>query len=229
MPDTTTLLPESINTWYELLEDVSLGEVARDPAATAILSADMVVGFCEEGALASTRIGALKSDIVGLFRRAHDLGVRDFVLLQDTHEPDALEFQAFPAHCVRGTAESQTIPELVELPFASDFTVIEKNTLTPAIGTGLEGWLEEHPQLRTAIVVGDCTDFCVYHAATYLRLRANARTIEGFSVVVPALAVDTYDVPAGSPGAMAHDGDFFHRVFLYHMALSGIRVVRALS
>ena len=50
--------------------------------------------------------------MVDLFTRAHALGVREFVLLQDTHEPDAPEFAAWPPHCVRGTPEAETIPEL---------------------------------------------------------------------------------------------------------------------
>ena len=34
---------------------------------------------------------------------------------------------------------------------------------------------------------------------------------------------------ANAIGAFPHPGDFFHQVFLYHMALNGIQVVRALT
>jgi hypothetical protein len=81
-------------------------------------------------------------------------------------------------------------------------------------------------------VVGDCTDLCVYQLAMYLRLRHNARNVPGVSVIVPANAVDTYDLPAEAAeavGAMPHPGDFFHQVFLYHMALNGIQVVWELT
>lgn len=217
------VLPPAIAAWLNGLETVRLSDVAREPSSTAIVSADMVRGFCDEGPLSSARIGALKSGVTDFFRRAHDAGVRDFVLLQDTHDEDALEFDAFPPHCVRDTNESRTIDELRALPFSSSFTIIEKNTLTPAIETSLEEWLVEHAGLQTAIVVGDCTDLCVYQAAMFLRLRANALRLAEFHVVVPAILVDTYDQPG------VHGGDFFHAVFLYHMALNGIRVVRALS
>ena len=83
----------------------------------------------------------------------------------------------------------------------------------------------------TYIVVGDCTDLCVYQLAMHLRLRHNARNVPDIDVVVPANAVDTYDLSpeaAREIGAMPHPGDFFHHVFLYHMALNGIRVVREL-
>jgi nicotinamidase-related amidase len=135
-------------------------------------------------------------------------------------------------HCVAGTDESETIPELAELPFHDLFTVIPKNSLAPGHGTIFDLWLDAHPDLRTAIVVGDCTDLCTYSLAMHLRLRANALNISDFEVIVPENAVDTYDLPpdaARAIGAFPHPGDFFHQLFLYHMALNGIRVVRELT
>ncbi len=170
--------------------------------------------------------------MVDLFQRAHALGVRHFVFLQDTHHPETPEFEAWPIHCVQGTDESEMIPELKALPVSDTFTVIPKNSLHPALETEFDAWLDAHPELRTAIVVGNCTDLCVYSLAMHLRMRHNARNIAGVSVIVPANAVQTYDLPvdtAAEIGAMAHPGDFFHEVFLYHMALNGIDVVRELT
>ena len=214
------------------MHPLPLAEVAAEPASVGIFSADMIVGFCDTGNLASPRGDALTAPVVDLFRRAHGLGVRHFVLAQDTHDPRTPEFGAWPVHCVRGTEEAETIPELKALPFAETFTIIEKNSLHPAHETAFDAWLDAHPDLRTAIVVGDCTDLCVYQLAMHLRLRHNARNVPDISVIVPANAVDTYDLPAIAArdiGAMAHPGDFFHQVFLYHMALNGIRVVRELT
>lgn len=217
-----------IDGWFEALEPEPLSAVVTDPGATAVFSADLVRGFCDHGPLASERIGALARPVADLFARAHERGVRTFVLVQDTHDERTPEFASFPPHCVRGTDESRTIDALAALPFADTFMVIEKNSLHPAVATGFDTLLDDHaPGLRTAIVVGDCTDLCTYHLAMHLRLRANARNLAGSEVVVPADLVDTYDQPPGGPG-IAHDGDFFHRVFLYHMALNGIRVVRSL-
>jgi hypothetical protein len=86
--------------------------------------------------------------------------------------------------------------------------------------------------VQTAIVVGNCTDLCVYQLAMHLRLRHNARNLPEMTVIVPANAVDTYDLPvaaAAALGVMPHPADFFHQVFLYHMALNGIQVVRELA
>ena len=229
---TATMTPPFVAEWFEALPARPLGEVIGDPATAGVFSTDMTVGFCREGNLASARVGALAEPVADLFWRAHALGVRRFVLLQDTHDPATPEFEAWPVHCVRGTAEAETIPELRALPFAGLFTTIEKNSLHPGVETGFDAWLDAHPELRTAIVVGDCTDLCVYQLAMHLRVRHNARNVAGVRVVVPADCVDTYDLPeaaARAAGAMAHPGDFFHAVFLYHMALNGIEVVRALG
>jgi nicotinamidase-related amidase len=191
-----------------------------------------VVGFCDSGNLASPRVVALTEPVVDLFQRAHALGVRNFVLAEDAHDPATPEFDAWPIHCVRGTEESETIPELKALPFADTFTIFEKNSLHPAHETAFDAWLDAHPEIRTGIVVGNCTDLCVYQLAMHLRLRHNARNVPGMTVIVPANAVQTYHLPpevAEAAGAFAHPGDFFHQAFLHHMALNGIQVVRELT
>jgi nicotinamidase-related amidase len=233
MSDTIAALvqiPEFISAWYDQLPSRRLAELG-DPATIGLFSTDMIVGFCVRGNLSSGRVGALTEPVVTLFQRAYDRGVRHFVLTQDTHDPNAPEFAAWPVHCVRGTEEAETIPELKDLALSDRFTIFEKNSLHPAHETGLDAWLDAHPALRTAIVVGDCTDLCVYQLAMHLRLRHDARNVPGFAVIVPANAVDTYDLPvdgAAAAGAMPHPGDFFHQVFLYHMALCGVAVVREL-
>jgi nicotinamidase-related amidase len=223
-------VPDFIDDWFGGLAPVSLAEAVGEPGAAAVFSTDMINGFCREGALASERVRALAGPVSDLFRRAYDLGVRRFVLTQDTHDPAAPEFEAWPPHCVRGTVEAETIAELGELPFASELVVFEKNSLHPALGTGFDAWLDDQPGLRTAVVVGNCTDLCVYQLAMHLRLRHNAGNVAGVRVIVPANAVDTYDLAPGAAAgaAMAHPGEFFHRVFLYHLALNGVEVVAAL-
>jgi len=225
-------VPPWIEGWLRGVPSRPLTELIPNPAAAGVFSADMIPAFLSVGNLASARVGALAGPVADLFRRAHAYGVRRFVLLQDTHDPRTPEFEAWPPHAVRGTEESTTIPELRALPFAADFTTIKKNSLNPAIGTGFDRWLDDHPELLTALVVGNCTDLCVYQLAMHLRLRANARNLDGVRVIVPADAVETFDLPseaAAATGAFAHHGDFFHKVFLYHLALNGVEVVRTLT
>ncbi len=218
-----------LSRWADDLPPLDWDTIGGDPARVAVLSLDMVKGFCDSGPLASPRAAAIVPAVVDLFREAHRRGVRHFLLLQDTHEPDAVEFDAYPPHCIAGSEESETIAELNNLPFSNLFTVIPKNTISSHVGTALDAWLEQHPQVNTFIIVGVCTDICVYQAALYLRVRANVRREREARIIVPAHCVQTYDLPvetAESLGALPHDGDLLHRLFLYHMALNGVAVVR---
>jgi nicotinamidase-related amidase len=91
--------------------------------------------------------------------------------------------------------------------------------------------LDDHPEITTFIVVGVCTDICIYHAALYLRVRANVLGQEDARIVVPANCVQTFDMPVETAeriGAIPHDGDLLHRVFLYQMALNDVEVVASL-
>lgn len=213
--------------WLASLPALPLAQIVTNPRQTAILSVDVINGFCYEGPLASPRVAGIVEPIADLFRRAWDAGVRDIVLSQDTHEPNAVEFAQYPPHCVRGSAEAQTVAAFTRLPFFDQIIVLEKNSIHSGINTGLEPWLEDHPKTGTFIVTGDCTDLCTYQLAMLLRLDANARQINR-RVIVPANCTQTYDRPvevALEQGGLPHSADLLHAVFLYHMQLNGIEVI----
>jgi nicotinamidase-related amidase len=218
--------------WEEGLPEVKLEEIVSDPARVALASVDLTNGFCCEGPLASPRVAGIIPATVRLFQRTYDLGVRHFLLPQDTHDADALEFLAYPPHAVGGTSESDTVDELKALPFSDSFSIIPKNSVSCDIGTDLDPWLDAHPGVTTFIVVGDCTDICVYLMAMHLRLRANVLGMGDARVIIPADCVQTYDLSveaATQVGALPHDGDLLHSIFLYHMALNGVEVVARLA
>ncbi|HET9494003.1 MAG TPA: isochorismatase family cysteine hydrolase [Chloroflexia bacterium] len=216
--------------WVRGLAALDLAEFMQaerlGPENLAVVSADLVNGFCYEGPLASPRIAAIVEPSAALFSRAHEQGVRDFVLVQEYHTEHAAEFEQYGPHCIRGTREADTVQPLKDLPFSDLFRVVHKNSLHPAYGTDFDAWLAERPGLRAFIVVGDCTDLCTYQVALHLKLSANARD-ERVHVIVPADCVDTYDLPvdvARNIGAMPHDANLLHPLFLYHMALNGATV-----
>jgi nicotinamidase-related amidase len=217
--------------WEATLPSVELARLTSDPKRLAVISVDVINGFCHAGPLASPRVKDIIAPIVRLFERAHAAGVRHFLLAQDTHDPEAVEFGQYPPHCVRGTDESEAVPEFKALPFYEDMVIFPKNSIHSALDTGLEDWLTAHPEVDTFIAVGDCTDLCTYQLAMHLRLRANARQFR-HRVVLPVECVDTYDLPveaARQIGATPHDGDLLHLIFLYSMMLNGVEVVRAIS
>jgi nicotinamidase-related amidase len=217
-----------LDQWMADRPTLSLRKAAPDPTRAAVLCVDIINGFCTIGPIASPRVQGIVKPIVALFKAAHKHGVEHFVLTQDTHDPNAIEFGSYPPHCVRGTPESETAPELLKLPFADRFVTLPKNSISSAHSTGLDAWLSAHPNVDTFIVVGDCTDLCTYQLAMHLRLRANAEQRAGVRVILPMNCVQTYDTPvkvAEKLGIPAHDGDLLHAVFLYNMASNGVEVV----
>ena len=150
-----------------------------------ILVADMVRGFCEEGH--NLYIGpAIRETIPRIQRLLQEEKGRGshIIFLCDTHDPDDLEFRMFPPHCIRGTEEPEIIPELGE--FADE--VIPKRRFSGFFGTNLAERLRRlNPE--KIILVGDCTNICVYFTA------ADARALD-YEVEVPADCVATFDAEA---------------------------------
>ncbi|MCW3098157.1 MAG: Amidase related to nicotinamidase [Chthonomonadaceae bacterium] len=223
-----------LESWQQNLPPTSLPAFvasAGGPEHVGIFCVDVINGFCHEGPLHSDRVKGIIAPIHRLFTAAYAAGIRHFVLPQDTHSPHAAEFAAYPPHCIRGTSESRTVPELADLSFASSFTIIEKNAVHAAVGTSLNAWLDARPEISHFIVVGDCTDICTYHLALHLKFRANAADRPD-TVLVPTDCVDTYDTPlavAQQLGIPAHPAPLFHALFLYSMAQNGIRIVQTLG
>ena len=209
--------------WSDLQTEAQQGRVA-------LMSVDMINGFCHEGVLSSSRVRDIIPAVVEVFDGAYNIGVREFVLAQDCHTPESVEFADFPPHCQAGSSEVNTIPELANLPFANLYQIVSKNSLNAFHGTDLGEWLEARHHFRATVIVGDCTDLCVHQMALHLKLYANAHNLK-MRVIVPENAVQTYDMSvetANAIGALPHDGDLMHLVFLYHMRLNGIEVVREL-
>mgnify|MGYP000710497541 CR=1 FL=1 len=212
-------------TLHELVASVS------SPDQIAIVSVDLIVGFCHVGPLASPRVAGILSAVSALFTRANEVGITNLLLTQDTHRPDAEEFENYPPHCIADTEESLTAPELAALPFASGFTIAEKNSISSVIAPTYLEWEHERGPFSTYIVVGDCTDLCVYQAALALKVRSQAQHL-GQRVIVPIDCVETYDLPvhtARAIGAQPHPGDLLHHVFLHSMAQNGVEVVATIA
>jgi nicotinamidase-related amidase len=223
-----------LDAWAEGLKPLPLTDLiaeAGGPEHIGIFCVDVINGFCHEGPLASKRVQGIVEPIVRLFRAAEAAGIRHFVLTHDAHDAHAAEFAVYPPHCIRGTRESDIVSELSELPFASQFTLLPKNSIHSAVGTGLNPWLDAHPEVTHRIVVGDCTDLCTYQLAMHLKVRANAANRPD-PVILPVDCVDTYDIPvdaAQAAGIPAHPADLLHIVFLYNMASNGVRIVSHLQ
>ena len=121
----------------------------------------------------------------GCLERERGAGSSIFFIC-DNHDPDDLEFQMFPRHCVKGTEEAQVIPELGD--FVTEENLVPKNRYSGFFDTKLGSRLEELGPEKV-IVCGVCTDICVLHTA------ADARNRD-YSVEVPTDCVATFDADA---------------------------------
>ena len=171
-----------------------------------VLVVDMLRGFLEPGHNLYT--GDEARAIIPRVQRLLDEELQaggHALFIRDTHEPDDLEFQMFPEHCVRGTAETEVVPELAGYPGEH----VAKNRYSAFYGTDLADRLEAL-QPEKIIVTGVCTDICVLHTA------ADARNRD-YIVEVPTDCVASFDPDA-------------HRWALQHMErVLGARLTQAVG
>lgn len=196
--------------WAEALPAVPAD--ALDTPKTAIFVIDMINGFAKQGALYSPRVEALIGRLDAFLS-----GVRHAqkIAFADCHEPDSLEFAGYPPHCVAGTAECEVVPELAGY---MDL-VIPKNTTNGFLEMGLVEWLHNNLAVDQYVVVGDCTDICVYQFAVGMRTFFNHNHMDK-RVIVPVDLVDTYDIPG------VHSAPLMHLTALCSMAGNGVELVR---
>jgi len=217
--------------WLESRPTLTLEEAIPEPEESAIISADVINAFLYEGPLSSPRVAEIDEPITSLLQAAWKAGLRDILLVQEGHREDSLEFDAFGEHAVRGTRQAAAIDRIQNLPFFNKLTTVYKDSIHPALNNGFDDWVDSREHLKTFIAVGDVTDLCVYHLATYLRFRANAYHKER-RVIVPTNCVQTWHLSvedAEDLPAMPHHGDMLHATFLYHMALNGVEVVKEIK
>lgn len=208
---------EFLEAWLEALPSLDVSTL--DPARTALVSVDLIEGFCHEGALASPRVAAIIPNIVSLVERleAHGLKREHIAFVQDAHPEDAHEFVHYPPHCVKGTSEAEAVRELQGLPHWRQYQHFEKNSIASHTSAGFEDWLRGL-DVDTIIAVGDVTDLCLYTLALHLQVRTLAHHLKQ-RVVVPETCTQTWDAPD-------HPGDLYHALFLHQLARNGVEVVR---
>ena len=153
--------------------------------SNVVIVVDMLVGFLEPGhnLYCGDHSRGIIPNVAGLLEEEIARGSRVFYVA-DNHDPDDLEFEMFPVHCVKGTEETQVIKELAR--FEGDY--IPKNRYSGFFGTDLEQRLSELKPEKI-IIVGVCTDICVMHTT------ADARNRD-YVVEIPVDCVASFDQDA---------------------------------
>lgn len=118
---------------------------------------DMVNGFINEGALSDKKINKITPNIVKLIEKAKKDGDL-IVAFKDCHSVHDEEFKVFPPHCIKGSSESELIPELKI--YEEDMVIIEKNTTNGFITKEFKKIIQ-NMEFDEVLVTGCCTDICV--------------------------------------------------------------------
>ena len=119
---------------------------------------DMVNGFVNFGALADKNIGKVTPTIINMMNDAKKNGLK-ILAFKDCHNKDDEEFAIYPPHCLKGTPESELIPELKERENMFDY-IIGKNTTNGFVTDEFKELLRFN-KYDNVVVCGCCTDICV--------------------------------------------------------------------
>jgi len=159
---------------------------------------DMINGFINEGPLCDTSIQKIIPANVDLVKQFLAEG-KDVIAFRDVHEPNAIEFEFYPPHCVKGTLESELVDELKV--FQDKMLVIPKNTTNGFFTKEFQTYLKDHPNLSDVTISGCCTDICVFHFA--ISLKTYSQTMDWpLKIHLIEKAVDTFDASFHSKKGM---------------------------
>ena len=169
-----------------------------------VLVVDMLHGFLEPGRnlYCGDDAREIIPNVQRLIEEEQAKGSEVFFIC-DAHDPDDLEFQIFPVHCLTGTKEAEVIPELSSYQGET----IRKRRSSAFFETNLEQKLADLKPEKI-IICGVCTDICVMHTT------ADARNRD-YKVDVPTDCVASFDLEA-------------HKYALQHMEkILGAKLVAA--
>jgi nicotinamidase-related amidase len=201
-----------MKTNLENLQTISISDL--DLSKTDLFIIDMNNGFAKEGALYSPRIEALINPIYKFVNSISEM-VHSIIAFTDCHEKDCLEFESYPPHCLNGDVECEIVDEL---KLINNIKIIKKNSTNGFFALDNTSFDE----VENIIIVGDCTDICIYQFATTLNSYFIHNNIKK-NIIVPINLVDTYDIGG------IHPAHLLNLVFFNSMIQNGIKVVKEIK
>jgi len=155
------------------------------------INVDMVNGFVKMGAMADSYIEHIIPEQIRLMEQIQKEG-EIIAIVKDTHQENCKEFNRFPAHCVKGTKESELVEELK--PFEKEALVYEKNSTSTIYAPHFLEDVEQMEKLKEVIIVGCCTDICILNLAIPLQNYFDQKDRD-VRITIPKNAVETYNSP----------------------------------
>ena len=136
--------------------------------SNVVLVVDMLKGFLEPGYnLYHAESREIIPNVHRLVSQELEAGA-DILFVSDHHDPDDLEFQVFPVHCVMGTDETEVVPELSE--FLTGSNMIPKKRYSGFFNTDLADRLVQLAPEKL-VICGVATNVCVLHTTSDARNR----------------------------------------------------------
>ncbi len=163
---------------------------------------DMNNGFVKEGALSSPNVLELVPKMQQFVKEAIDNNI-EIIHYVDSHDENCHEFNFYPAHCIKGSIESEVIDEL-NFP---QIRIIHKNSTN--------GFLVENPLLtnKNLYVIGCVSDICVrdftHSAIKYIHeynLNQTVTVIENLCATFDAPNHDSKKVHDDTMQALKNEG-----------------------
>lgn len=176
---------------------------------SVIFVLDMVNGFCHQGNLSSPVIKAIIPAIKTFLQTAIANKI-EIIALNDNHSANNPEFKSYPSHCLENSLEANLVSEL-QFP---EIKIIKKNSTNGFYALDINQKLN----WNNIIIVGCCTDICVYQFALTCKTWANQHN-QDVNVIVAKTMTTTFDSPE-------HPSDIINALFWHSMAKNGIKLVK---
>ncbi|CEP82942.1 isochorismatase family cysteine hydrolase [Paraclostridium sordellii] len=187
---------------------------ALDLSKTMLFIIDMNNGFAKKGALYSDRVEALINPITNLAKILEAKNC-EIIAFTDSHNKDSIELRSYPTHCLENDYESKIVDEISTI---KNLKVIPKNSTNGFFC--LED--KDFKNIDNIIVVGDCTDICIYQFVVTLKAYFNQNNIDK-NIIVPMNLVDTYHIDN------IHNSEIMNVVFLNSMIQNGVEVIKEIE
>ncbi|MFR4161049.1 MAG: isochorismatase family cysteine hydrolase [Paraclostridium sordellii] len=181
---------------------------------TMLFIIDMNNGFAKKGALYSDRVEALINPITNLAKILETKNC-EIIAFTDSHNKDSIELRSYPTHCLENDYESKIVDEISTI---KNLKVIPKNSTNGFFC--LED--KNFKNIDNIIVVGDCTDICIYQFVVTLKAYFNQNNIDK-NIIVPMNLVDTYHIDN------IHNAEIMNIVFLNSMIQNGVEVIKEIE
>ncbi len=185
-----------------------------DLKKTELFIVDINNGFARKGSLYSPRIENLINPIVE-FTKSISKDIKNVVAFTDYHTSDSIELLSYPIHCIENTVECEIVDELKSI---ENLKIINKNSTNGFFALNNINF----ENTDNIIIVGDCTDICIYQLAITLKSYFNQYNINK-NIIVPINLVDTYHTDN------IHPAELLNIVFFNSMIQNGIEVVKCIN